>query len=298
MLDGVAWAAGEIIVFMLASLLVGFAIGWILGRWLQKGSLLKGFNKQLAAERERTRKVEARLNDSRTTLDQAQHDLEGGAGQLEQLEEELETARTTVADLEAKLTALPQQDAEIERLAAELAAREDLEAKLAEVAGKDAELGELAEQLERCGSERDRLASDLASVEAAIADRDARIGELEAKLTDTADRPGAPPIPTAAEPEEPTKDEAVAQMAEIAARTAGGGPAPDDDLKKVRGIGPKLEGTLKRLGITSFRQIANFTAEDIAVVTAALEAFKGRIERDDWMTGAAEEHLKKYNEPA
>ena len=87
-------------------------------------------------------------------------------------------------------------------------------------------------------------------------------------------------------------------MSEIAARTAGGGPAADDDLKKVHGIGPKLERTLKGLGITSFRQIANFEADDITYVTAALDAFKGRIERDDWMSSAAELHAEKYGEPA
>jgi predicted flap endonuclease-1-like 5' DNA nuclease len=94
-----------------------------------------------------------------------------------------------------------------------------------------------------------------------------------------------------------TKDEGLARMAEIAARTAGEGPIADDDLKKVHGIGPKLESTLKALGITSFRQIANFQPEDIVAVTSALNAFKGRIERDDWMSSAAQQHLDKYGEP-
>ncbi len=57
-------------------------------------------------------------------------------------------------------------------------------------------------------------------------------------------------------------------------------------------------GLLKSMGITSFRQVANFTAEDVQYVTAALDAFPGRIERDDWMSSAAEEHSKKYTEPA
>jgi predicted flap endonuclease-1-like 5' DNA nuclease len=33
-------------------------------------------------------------------------------------------------------------------------------------------------------------------------------------------------------------------------------------------------------------------------VTAALDAFPGRIERDDWMSSAAEQHQSKYGEPA
>ena len=96
----------------------------------------------------------------------------------------------------------------------------------------------------------------------------------------------------------PTKEEALARIPEIAERTAGSGSRADDDLKRVHGIGPKLERALKELGITSFRQIANFQSEDVAHVTAALGAFKGRIERDDWMTSAAEEHAKEYGEPA
>ena len=75
-------------------------------------------------------------------------------------------------------------------------------------------------------------------------------------------------------------------MAEIARRTAGDGLAVDDDLKKVHGIGPVIEKTLKGLGITSYRQVARFEPDDIAYVTAALEGFPGRIERDDWMGSA------------
>ncbi len=55
-----------------------------------------------------------------------------------------------------------------------------------------------------------------------------------------------------------------------------------DDLKKISGVGPVLEGKLNDLGITHFQQIADFTAEKIAEVDAAL-SFKGRIDREDWL---------------
>ena len=90
----------------------------------------------------------------------------------------------------------------------------------------------------------------------------------------------------------------MAKVAEIATRTRGTGPVVDDDLKKIHGVGPKLERLLKSMDITSFRQVANFTAEDIQYVTAALDAFPGRIERDDWMSSAADQHMQKYGEPA
>lgn len=55
-----------------------------------------------------------------------------------------------------------------------------------------------------------------------------------------------------------------------------------DDLKKISGVGPKLEEKLNNLGIYHFSQIANFTPEDIEKVDGELN-FKGRIEREDWL---------------
>lgn len=55
-----------------------------------------------------------------------------------------------------------------------------------------------------------------------------------------------------------------------------------DDLKKISGVGPKLEQTLNELGVYHYEQVAQFTAEDIAWVDERLR-FKGRIERDDWV---------------
>ncbi|NRG16418.1 50S ribosomal protein L21 [Rhizobiales bacterium] len=60
-----------------------------------------------------------------------------------------------------------------------------------------------------------------------------------------------------------------------------------DDLKKIGGVGPVLEGKLNALGITTYAQIAAFTAEDIARVDEAL-SFKGRIERENWVEQAKE----------
>lgn len=59
-----------------------------------------------------------------------------------------------------------------------------------------------------------------------------------------------------------------------------------DDLKLISGIGPYIERKLNALGIYTFRQIANFTPEDIAKVTEAIEFFPGRIIRDNWVEQA------------
>ena len=60
-----------------------------------------------------------------------------------------------------------------------------------------------------------------------------------------------------------------------------------DDLSKISGVGPVIVGKLEKLGITTFQQIADFTADDIARIDEELN-FKGRIERDDWVKQAKE----------
>ncbi|MEL6209094.1 MAG: hypothetical protein AAFR44_02735, partial [Pseudomonadota bacterium] len=58
-----------------------------------------------------------------------------------------------------------------------------------------------------------------------------------------------------------------------------------DDLKRIKGVGPKLEQTLNELGIYHFDQIAAWGPDEIAWVDTRLR-FKGRIERDDWVVQA------------
>ena len=60
---------------------------------------------------------------------------------------------------------------------------------------------------------------------------------------------------------------------------------PKDDLQQIKGVGPKLEDLLNTLGIYYFRQVAGFSASDIAWVDSKLR-FKGRIVRDRWVVQA------------
>lgn len=64
-----------------------------------------------------------------------------------------------------------------------------------------------------------------------------------------------------------------------------------DDLKIIKGVGPFIEKKLNALGIFRFKQIANFTDEDKDLVNEAIEFFKGRIKRDDWV-GQAKDFIK------
>ncbi|RIV23904.1 hypothetical protein DYU11_13140 [Fibrisoma montanum] len=70
--------------------------------------------------------------------------------------------------------------------------------------------------------------------------------------------------------------------------------AEADDLKDIVGVGPFLERKLHSLGIYTFRQVANFTQEDIIKVNEIIEFFPGRIERDNWVGQAKSFHERKY----
>ena len=58
-----------------------------------------------------------------------------------------------------------------------------------------------------------------------------------------------------------------------------------DKLTEIGGIGPVIEKKLIAAGITSFKQIAEWSADDIAKFDEEL-SFKGRIEREEWVKQA------------
>ncbi len=91
-----------------------------------------------------------------------------------------------------------------------------------------------------------------------------------------------------------------AEPARPAALDAPHGGRPDD-LRKIKGIGPKLEGVLNSQGIFHYRQIAGWTPEQVAYMDANLEGFRGRASRDDWVGQAsrlAEENVTGAPDPA
>jgi len=56
-----------------------------------------------------------------------------------------------------------------------------------------------------------------------------------------------------------------------------------DDLKRISGIGPKLERLLNDNGVVSFRQIAKWQDAEIRAMDELAPAFRGRVRRDDWV---------------
>lgn len=87
---------------------------------------------------------------------------------------------------------------------------------------------------------------------------------------------GKPESEPAAEPVDADRPAALTQARET-------GP---DDLKLIKGVGPKLEALLHSLGIFHFDQIAAWSGRELAWIDAHLEGFKGRASRDEWVAQA------------
>lgn len=61
-----------------------------------------------------------------------------------------------------------------------------------------------------------------------------------------------------------------------------------DDLQRIRGIGPVLHRKLNKIGVTSFRQIATWTDDDVQNVASRIGGSPGRIRKGGWVETARE----------
>ena len=73
-------------------------------------------------------------------------------------------------------------------------------------------------------------------------------------------------------------DDAAAPAGDVTGDVPGGG-APDD-LRQMKGVGPKMAGMLNQRGLTRFDQIASLSAGQVDAIDRDLGAFRGRFERD------------------
>jgi len=209
------------------------------------------------------------------------------------------------ATTDTTAVAVASSDSELKEL------RDSNAALKAEMDTSDKENEELQAELDACKADKATLQADLdasrALVASAAAARAAAVTTTVASpapakpvATTKPVAPKAKPAPAKAAPKPApaavptTKAAAVKAVGTIAARTAGAAPAPKDDLEQIFGVGPVISKMLNKMKITSFRQVARFTPQDIATVEKALEFFPDRIVRDDWMSSARELNIAKY----
>lgn len=245
---------------------------------------------QLKEARERRMDLEKQLEDARRGLAEAASATAGGQDSDPAATNVL---RARIRDLEGQVRSLEGQLAEdVEEL-------DRLEAALANKDQRIKELEPLSVRVDELEYQVKVTAAELARVE----------GELDKAKRAAAEGAGEGPNGRAQEAGEgmdlkfaaavrdlPDLDALLAR-APSGSRPGGLGPGvpngvstdnsqEQDDLRKIRGIGPVLQRKLKQLGYRTFEQIAGWTERDIERVCETLPIFPDRIRREDWVAQA------------
>lgn len=116
-----------------------------------------------------------------------------------------------------------------------------------------------------------------------------RLGEDGSPYVASQERPymAPPPAPAPAPAPPPGKgvaDEVATATTDVAGEVLGVeverplGPA--DDLRQLKGVGPKFVARLNELGITRFDQLAGLNANEAAHLDERMGPFQGRLARD------------------
>ena len=187
---------------------------------------------------------------------------------------------------------------------------QDLEGRLF---GREGEVSDLKAQLASSASAADAASAD---VTAKTTDTDdtyalewqnrylaARVKYLDSRLAEMGDAADAPKAKAPAKKASKTKAVAAPKKTAVTkAKTtkavAKAAPKPKvlytdgptdgapDDLKKIKGIGPKFEKDLNDEGIYYYRQIGAWKAKDVKMVEGVIDSIPGRIQRDEWVKQA------------
>jgi len=102
--------------------------------------------------------------------------------------------------------------------------------------------------------------------------------------------PAPTPAPTPAPAPAPSQPEAAAGIPRVSISRGSGAPAkveeggvgPSDDLTRIRGIDPILQGRLKELGIRRFQDLAGLTPRDVKALSETL-GLDARISLENWI---------------
>ena len=227
---------------------------------------------------ERTRRLEREQEQDRArasaALQAKEQEIAQTQARTRELDMELARLRTqNQEDLTRFTETLKERDADIQHLRATV---EELEMFRGEVEKKDIALREAEERRVMDVSEREEEIGALRKrlVEYRVARRFSAQSKSPSAATDSAshDTPAA-------------------------GRGAGKHrQAQKDDLKQIHGIGPVMERVLNRMGMFTFRQIAEWKDQDVEHMASELNTFPDRIRHDNWIAGAKEQHFLKYGE--
>ncbi|HVG02948.1 MAG TPA: hypothetical protein VM842_08655 [Nitrospira sp.] len=231
-------------------------------------------------------------------------ELEPFVERSRRLEREQELDRTrSAASLHSKAQELEAQQARAKNIDEQLTgvriqAQEDLIRFDATLRERDSEIQRLRETIEELNRFKDEVEKkDIALREAEerrvmdITEREEEIGALRKRLVEyrVAQRFGAQSKATGSV-------ESAPQTAATGRPTGKARSQQKDDLKQIHGIGPVMERVLNRMGMFTFRQIAEWNDRDVEHMASELDTFPDRIRHDNWIAGAKEQHFLKYGE--
>ena len=264
------------------------------------GAVIADLEQRLAALGAARNAELRRLNEKIASMERLYVDVEVRDRRITSLEEEL---KDTAESRDAALTEIVRMEREAAGLrSADAAARASLErfaglerdllstrarvAELEEQAAGDVRTVEVERLRGALQAERDRAdravqrSALAAEVPATYAGWDLRLRErVDAAVADA-----VAPLQARIDHLHGVVVEKERRIAALVERTAA--PVGPDDLTRIRGIGPKIAAILQELGITTFRDIAAFTDDDVQRVGAHLPVYGGRIIDDDWIAQA------------
>lgn len=291
----------EIIVLMLVAAIIGFLIAWIY--WRQKYRSLEGeFATYRGKAEEKQTQLSKEIQDLKAQLSTSKEELDETKKKLHALQ----MIQIKYDTLENKYNALNEENAKLqENYSALLTKNAGLGAQvqglekenkdhLAQIKTLNSNSKKLKADIKGLNLELDSLKVDYGKVEAALAACRAQDsgGYVDAGTVIPTVTTGKKKKSTGKKKKKSKKEvlEEVASKRDTINYDLIGTAAEEEkqDLKVIKGIGPFIEQKLHALGIYTFAQIARFDDDLIEKVTKALEAFPGRIQRDDWIGQAKE----------
>ncbi len=274
----------------------------------QARTTLQSRDAELTALHGRLEQVETAARRERTELEMMRAhagDIESLRSELEERQHALQQLTTRMAELQidkdrsaANVTLLQSRLDALTPLPEQLAQRE---AELAALRTRAQELEKLPAQLD----ERDQVILQLrAEIEALRRQPLSEVLVVETGVDTSKEAPLAHPI---GEIEQTRKTRSRARVPAVPRQTKSSNAAAKagsqgnnraraerDDLKLIHGVGPVMEKLLNDNGVLWFRQVAKWKKKDIAKFEALLPNFNGRIERENWVRSAIEQHYKSY----
>ena len=243
------------------------------------------------SDRERIARLTAQLQGERDRIAKNESEISSMSSRLNLLDERVgELEEEVRGDASAAPKAASSNIGELEKRI------DDLENVAKKVRAGDSALREILEQQQKTVDERN---ATVAGLEGRVAELEKALGAREADLARAVDKLDAAVAEIASLRERldaaPTAPEGNATKPYVApSRTKAAKPTAtpaadangEDDLKAIKGIGPKFEKALKKLGVVRYAQIAAWSEADLEGIAEKLGTRPQRIQKDGWIEAA------------